>query len=728
MVPSPPGEQEFVAHVFAPLDGPAADPARRQLDELWQACRTDLGMTQPIVGAGLTGELPTDPRAAPEGALAGLQDPAVNFQALVRREHDILNLSLVMAAPQAPPERRRGVAAATPPGWWEYARWWRKITAGGLGALLGEATVFQAKSVDGPRTDVAAALPAQDDDATDWQTRGTTVGGFPFWEVTPGGDRAVRRFVVLADPEQDAELSGFTWSAGGVALPPLGRYLMHAAKLRYQSRVRGDGGGLARVRQRAGAGLDRLVTLLGDPAAAAEVAGARATVTAETASLLGALQALQTMRQTVEIARDNMAAALPDLLPSDVRLAEVVARRLDDDRFLLEQVRDRATETLKIVSVPVPPPDPSAVTGTAVPPEPVRARDGRVEQRLGFGVDVVEYSSRSTPQQFDVQRRLAMIVRRVLTDVGVRVHDTDRQDAGDGMMVVLPPGLELHRLLPALLHGWRFRLVADNAAHPGDRIRLRLSVGAGPFAHSAIGFTGATIIEIGRLLDSPVLRRAVVDHPDADLVALVSDRLHADVVGEGWPGLDPAHFQPYEVRVKTYRKQAWLWTGAAVTPTPDRGEAAGTATPARDVFVIHGGAEPARAAMFDFLRALGLRPLEWEELIARTGSAAPDEAEVITRAFAANAAAVVLLTPADAAAPAVLVTAGMALARQPDRTVIVEVGDVLAFAGLTGRATVRIDGANATGLHQVAQRLRTAGCAVHTDGVEWLDLDRFKNL
>ena len=29
--------------------------------------------------------------------------PAVNFQAIARREHDVLNLSLVMATPPAPP-------------------------------------------------------------------------------------------------------------------------------------------------------------------------------------------------------------------------------------------------------------------------------------------------------------------------------------------------------------------------------------------------------------------------------------------------------------------------------------------------------------------------------------------------------------------------------------------------------------------------------------------------
>jgi hypothetical protein len=595
--------------------------------------------------------------------------------------------------------------------------------------MLGGATIHQAKSADGGRADVLTALPPQDDDALSWHTRDTTAGGFPCWEVTPGGDRAVRRFVLLARPDEEEQLSRFTWSAGDVALPPLGRYLMHAAKLRYQARVRGDGSELARVHARTTAALDRLVGLLGDRPAAAEISAAVATAAADEAALLGTLQALRSMRHAVEIARDNMASALPEMLPSDVAFVAFLTRQLDDDVRSLEEVRGRAERTRTLVPVPVPAVTLPQATSTmpAPRPEPEPAHDGRVEQRLGFGVDVVEYSRRSAPQQFEVQRRLAAMARQVLRDAGLDLRDTDRQDAGDGMMVVLPPGPEMHRVLPRLLHGWRARLVADNGAHPEDPIRLRLSVAAGPFLTSAIGFTGGTIIEIGRLLDSAVLRRAVVEHPDADLVVLVSDRLYADVVGEGWPGLDPAQFEPFEVHVKTYRKLAWLWVGAAAAPRPpDRAEPVTDARSVRDVLVIHGGSEPARAALFNFLRAIGLRPLEREELIARTENPAPDRTAVLGQALAADLATIVLLTAADAAARDLLLEAGMALGRQPGRTVIVGLGDLPGIPGLAGREILHIDGESSTALHRLAQRLRNAGCAVEIDGTDWLDTDGFK--
>ncbi|WP_305785578.1 CATRA conflict system CASPASE/TPR repeat-associated protein [Symbioplanes lichenis] len=716
-------DQEFVAHLYAPLDGPGVEAALAQIEQLWDACRTQLAMTHPIDGTDLPPALPGDPRATREGALAGLQDQAVNFQAVLRREHDVLNFSLVMAAPLAPSRRRMRLGAATPPGWYEYARWWRTLTRAGVGALLGAATVYQAKTPHPDRADVRSALPSQDDDASQWWTRPTTVDDFTLWEVTPGGEGVSRRLVVLGRPDEDARLSRFTWSAGDVALPPLGRYLLHAAKLRYAARVRGNGAQVAAVRDRTAARLDRITDLLEGPDGADGLAAEAAGLAADQATVAATVQALSWMQRSVEIARDNLGSAIKDPLPADRALAPALAQWLDDDVYFLRQVQTRAEQTRHLIPAPAPqPPARSVLERPAPVAAPARAPGGRTEQRMGFGVDVVRYSDRTTPRQFEIQRRLAGIVERVLSGVGVALHDSDRQDAGDGMMVVLPAGVQPHEALPRLLNGWRAQVTADNAEHPEERIRLRLSVTTGPFTPSDIGFTGATIIETGRLLDSDALRRAVTDHPGADLVALVSDRLHADVVAEGYPGLDAAHFTPVRVRVKTLDKQAWLWTGAPpAEPRPEKAEETTTAPGTRDVFVIHGDDDRARSALFGFLRAIGLRPLEWEQLVARTGSAAPERMKVLQQAFAEHTAAVVLFAPG--ASPDVL--AGMAVALQPDRTILVRLGPATLPGDLAGRDSVHIHGAGVLGLHQLAERLRRLGYEVRTDGTDWLDLTRF---
>ncbi len=130
----------------------------------------------------------------------------------------------------------------------------------------------------------------------------------------------------------------------------------------------------------------------------------------------------------------------------------------------------------------------------------------------------------------------------------------------------------------------------------------------------------------------------------------------------------------------------------------------------RKVFVIHGRNEPARKGLFEFLRAIGLDPIEWSEAIRLTGKASPYIGQVLDAAFSSAQAVVVLQTPDDIAhlhesltfvgdpeclpqmqpRPNVLFEAGMAMGRDEDRTVIVEMGQVKVFSDIHGRHVVRL--------------------------------------
>ncbi|HUP16127.1 MAG TPA: nucleotide-binding protein [Acidimicrobiia bacterium] len=168
--------------------------------------------------------------------------------------------------------------------------------------------------------------------------------------------------------------------------------------------------------------------------------------------------------------------------------------------------------------------------------------------------------------------------------------------------------------------------------------------------------------------------------------------------------------------------------------------------PSRTVFVVHGRNLAARGALVSFLRALDLRPLEWTEAIALTGRPLPYIGEVLDAAFAHAQAIVVLMTPDDEArlrpqfwraedAPYeseftpqarsnVLFEAGLAMGKSPHRTVIVELGALRPFTDLGGRHTVHLDG-SAGRRHDLAERLRLAGCEVNTQGVDWLTAGDF---
>jgi hypothetical protein len=164
----------------------------------------------------------------------------------------------------------------------------------------------------------------------------------------------------------------------------------------------------------------------------------------------------------------------------------------------------------------------------------------------------------------------------------------------------------------------------------------------------------------------------------------------------------------------------------------------------RVVAVAYGRDDEAREAMFAFLRALGLNPLEWEAAIAETGSAMPYSGDAVERAFARAQAVICLFTPddevllhpelGDAPAPEmqprpnVLLETGMALATHPAQTVIVELGQVREITNLSGRNTIRIGTDPTAALNALASRLQNAGCAVSRTGGDWLNVPRFTNL
>lgn len=161
------------------------------------------------------------------------------------------------------------------------------------------------------------------------------------------------------------------------------------------------------------------------------------------------------------------------------------------------------------------------------------------------------------------------------------------------------------------------------------------------------------------------------------------------------------------------------------------------------VFVIHGRDERARSALFSFLRALGLKPMEWNELVLLTGKASPFIGEVLNVGFKKAQAAIVLLTPDDIVRlrvdywesddednwhgqprPNVYIETGMALALHPDRTIIVQLGAVRPASDLDGRVSVKLNN-ESTCRNTIAVKLRQAGCSVNTEGQDWLTEGNF---
>lgn len=164
------------------------------------------------------------------------------------------------------------------------------------------------------------------------------------------------------------------------------------------------------------------------------------------------------------------------------------------------------------------------------------------------------------------------------------------------------------------------------------------------------------------------------------------------------------------------------------------------------VFVVHGRNEELRKSMFDFLRSIGLKPIEWTQAIQMTGNTSPFIGDILDAAFQQAQAVVVLLNGDDEARlraeyhsdkipdyeknltpqarPNVIFEAGLALGRFPKRTIIVEVGDLRPFSDIAGRHIIRMED-TVKKRQNLAQRLLIAGCSVDLSGTDWHDSGSF---
>jgi predicted nucleotide-binding protein len=160
----------------------------------------------------------------------------------------------------------------------------------------------------------------------------------------------------------------------------------------------------------------------------------------------------------------------------------------------------------------------------------------------------------------------------------------------------------------------------------------------------------------------------------------------------------------------------------------------------RNVFVVYGRDGQAERAIFDFLRAIDLYPLEWERVVKETGKMAPYLAESVRAGLASAHAVVVLLTPDDVvrlhphlhgenettaeteesmqARPNVLLELGMALISHPNATLVLIAGEQRPATDLGGINFVKITDTIAC-RQKIAVRLQAAGCHVDLRGSHW---------
>jgi hypothetical protein len=182
--------------------------------------------------------------------------------------------------------------------------------------------------------------------------------------------------------------------------------------------------------------------------------------------------------------------------------------------------------------------------------------------RLAFALDVVGYGARTVLQEQQVERRLRRLVDTALDKCDLKLDPdiVEHRWTGDGINAVLPADIDPTVIMPLLIRSLASALGSDNAQST-DRIRLRMSIGAGLIERNADGFSGQLIVDINRLVDSSALRLALTDST-GDLAVAISDHVYAMVVQPGYPGIPDGQFSRMTVVAKEFSADAWLWLSA----------------------------------------------------------------------------------------------------------------------------------------------------------------------
>jgi len=168
----------------------------------------------------------------------------------------------------------------------------------------------------------------------------------------------------------------------------------------------------------------------------------------------------------------------------------------------------------------------------------------------------------------------------------------------------------------------------------------------------------------------------------------------------------------------------------------------------KKVYVVHGHNHALRDSMYAFLQALGLQPIEKEVAVDWTGEASPFVSRIIDVAFENAQAIVVLLTGENKTrlrekfwdehdkndekvfrsqpSQDQIFEAGYAFGKAPQRTILVQIGDVKLFTDIEGRHIPNFTG-NASDRHALKNQLKRAGCKVEDIGISWLSAGNFQN-
>ncbi|MBT2211099.1 hypothetical protein [Actinomadura sp. NEAU-AAG7] len=165
-----------------------------------------------------------------------------------------------------------------------------------------------------------------------------------------------------------------------------------------------------------------------------------------------------------------------------------------------------------------------------------------------FGVDIENYSGRSTRHQGLLQERLRSIIEAAADEAGLDPASWKVQGEGDGQYVALPAGADLTRVVGTFVRAIDDRLRLHNEDHSASlELRVRIAMHCDVFVPAAFGTAGPAFVEVARLLAAGPARQALKRDRDAALVLLVSREVFRKVVRSDLAALRERDFTEIQV-------------------------------------------------------------------------------------------------------------------------------------------------------------------------------------
>lgn len=182
-----------------------------------------------------------------------------------------------------------------------------------------------------------------------------------------------------------------------------------------------------------------------------------------------------------------------------------------------------------------------------------------------FAADIARFTApeRDDDIRWYLHEELYNVLEKAFDGAGIPWTRCFREDRGDGILAVLPPGTACKNVIDPLPERLASLIRRHNHVFcDAAALQLRTAVHIGPVEHDGHGFIGSDVNLLFRMLNARPLKRLLTTS-SAELALIVSDYVHDNVVCRYPSLISPGAFQPVKFQDQHISTRAWTYAVSA---------------------------------------------------------------------------------------------------------------------------------------------------------------------